>query len=283
MVVALLIGAAAGAIYAIKQSPIYNAEISFILEDKASNGQVGVPSQINISLNNLTNIGNPAGNDNILTIIKSKRVINEILLTPVNGKTGQTLADLYLDIHYNREKWKRRPELINLHYADQKGPLSVHQDSLLADMHKEIVENNLTAERVSPKGSVFRLIVNSVNNDFSRLMAERIFSLATKVYQESKTKTELEIVNQLQQKTDTLRNNADLANLFAEANKNLEASKLVLAQQTPNIQLLDKPSYLLEDERKKMSFYVLIFSFSVLGLFVLYTLLFFIIRQIIKQ
>ena len=55
------------------------------------------------------------------------------------------------------------------------------------------------------------------------------------------------------------RDKTVLTTLYAEVVKNLEASKLLLSQQTPVIQVLDRPSYLL-DGHKKSLFFILFVS-----------------------
>jgi uncharacterized protein involved in exopolysaccharide biosynthesis len=60
----------------------------------------------------------------------------------------------------------------------------------------------------------------------------------------------------------TTRDKAVLATLYTEVTKNLEASKLLLSQQTPVIQLLDEPGYLLRDNKKRLLMVLFAFSFG---------------------
>jgi hypothetical protein len=127
-------------------------------------------------------------------------------------------------------------------------------------------------------------------------MAERLVKEAAKLYMDIRTGTAQENIKQLQLRSDSLlfllnnksystaasqpldvnpglktaivpveigtRDKTVLATLYAEVVKNLEASKLLLSQQTPVIQVLDKPGYLLKD--KKMGSIL----FGVIGAFV---------------
>jgi uncharacterized protein involved in exopolysaccharide biosynthesis len=62
------------------------------------------------------------------------------------------------------------------------------------------------------------------------------------------------------------RDKTVLATLYAEVTKNLEASKLLLSQQTPVIQLLDQPEHLLDDNKKGLLFLLIVFGFVTLFL-----------------
>lgn len=60
------------------------------------------------------------------------------------------------------------------------------------------------------------------------------------------------------------RDKTVIATLYAEVTKNLEASKLILSQQTPVIQILDKPAWPLVDKREKLIKLCLIGIFTTL-------------------
>jgi hypothetical protein len=57
-----------------------------------------------------------------------------------------------------------------------------------------------------------------------------------------------------------MRDKTVLGTLYAEVTKNLEASKMLLSQQTPVIELLDKPEHLLKDLKKSLLFCLVVFS-----------------------
>jgi hypothetical protein len=133
-------------------------------------------------------------------------------------------------------------------------------------------------------------------------MAERLVDEAGKLYLNIRVGTAQENIRQLQSRSDSLllmlnsksystaasqpldvnpgmktasvpaeigvRDKTVLATLYAEVTKNLEASKMLLSQQTPVIQLLDSPGYLLVDKKKGL--FLLLFVFSVVAGF-LYT------------
>jgi len=58
------------------------------------------------------------------------------------------------------------------------------------------------------------------------------------------------------------RDKTVLATLYAEVTKNLEASKLMLAQQTPVIQVLDTPGLTLKNQKRGLVFSVALFSIA---------------------
>ena len=57
------------------------------------------------------------------------------------------------------------------------------------------------------------------------------------------------------------RDKTVIATLYTEVTKNLEVSKLLLSQQTPVIQLLDKPGLTLYDNKRSLSFLIFVGSF----------------------
>jgi uncharacterized protein involved in exopolysaccharide biosynthesis len=95
-----------GLIYGKLQPSTYKATSTFILEDKSGKGGgglSGLASQFGIDVGGLT--GGGAGlfdGDNILEIIKSRAIIEKVLLTkmeePASSK-GQTIADYYIQIN----------------------------------------------------------------------------------------------------------------------------------------------------------------------------------------
>jgi hypothetical protein len=54
------------------------------------------------------------------------------------------------------------------------------------------------------------------------------------------------------------RDKTVLATLYAEVTKNLEASKLILSQQTPVIQILDRPGQLLNDNKRSLTYMLIV-------------------------
>jgi hypothetical protein len=305
-------GAGLGAWYHSSQKSKYKAITTFILEEKSGSGGglAGLASQFGISLGGLGGGGSFFAGDNILSILKSKKVVQNVLMSKAGDSTStQTMADLYLDFTGMKKKLDQQPHLAGINFSSVKGEMNPVYDSLLNAIQEDFVKNNLVIERTTKQGSIIKVQVNSGNSKFARLMSEGLVSEAARLYLDVKTGTAEANIASLQQRSDSLlmllnrksftaaatqqndlnpalktaivpteiatRDKTVLATLYAEVTKNLEASKLILSQQTPVIQLLDRPSYLLDDNKKGILFLTVVFGFAAGFLFVAVSFLLF--------
>lgn len=286
----------AGVIFYYNQKPNYQAVTTFILEEKSTpgGGLAGLASQFGFDIGSLGG-GSIFTGDNILDILRSKKIINEVLLTRVDsGKNSQTLADLFLDFKGWKRKWRAKAELKDVNFANVQSleGLNLKQDSVLNEIHSFIIKHALSADRVNKKGSIISVQVTATNSVFARLMTERMVSAAANLYLDIKTGTAQANISKLQRRSDSLlvllnqksyvaaanqpldinpgvksavvpleivsRDKTVLATLYAEVTKNLEASKLILSQQTPVIQILDRPGQVLNDNKRSLTYMLVV-------------------------
>lgn len=291
----ILAGIALGTVFYYRQKPKYRAVCTFILEEKSSGGGglSGLASQFGLNIGSLSG-GSIFSGDNIINILKSKKVVEEVLLSKTDDSSlnGETLADLYLDFTGLKNSWKKKASLSQIKFSGSQ-ELNPVQDSVLNAIYEGIVKNNLSAERTSKQGTIIEVRVIASNSLFARLMTERLVEAASKLYLDLRVGTAESNIRQLQQRSDSLllllnnksyraaasqpldinpgiktaavpveiamRDKTVLSTLYAEVTKNLEASKMLLSQQTPVIELLDKPEHLLKDLRKSLTFLVAVF------------------------
>lgn len=316
-VLAISLGVIGGVIYFNLQKPKYEATCTFILEEKQSGigGNIGsLASQFGIDIGGIGAGGSIFSGDNILDILKSKKVVQQVLLSTMkNDRTPETtLCDSYLEFSKLKEKWKNKPTLADISFKNASvTQLSAIQDSVLNIVYDKILKKNLIAERINKKGSIIKVQVTAGNSLFAKVMTERLIEEASKMYLDIKVGTAQANINKMQRRSDSLlmllnrksftiaasqpldinpgiktavvpveiatRDKTVLSTLYAEVTKNLEASKLLLSQQTPIIQILDKPGETLFDN--KSTFIVstgvggilafLLFFFSLIILFYL--------------
>lgn len=294
LVLAIVIGAGLGLYYYYTQKPHYKAVSTFILEEKSGGGGLaGLASQFGVSLGSFSDGGNFFAGDNILDILKSKKVIHKVLLNPVNDQTrkNKSMVDFYLDFSGMRNQWKKNEQLTNLRFIPNNDTFSPAQDSVMNLVYENILNKNLSVERSSKQGSIIKVQVAAENSLFARLMTESLVDEASKLYLNIKVGRAETNIKDLQRRSDSLlyllnrksytaaasqpldinpaiktatvpgeiasRDKTVLATLYAEVTKNLEASKLMLAQQTPVIQVLDSPGLTLKNQKKGI-----IFSFA---------------------
>lgn len=295
LLIAIGIGAGMGVVYYNSQKSKFEAVCTFILEEKSSTGSglSGLASQFGFNIGGL-NGGSIFSGDNILNILKSKKVVERALLTRIDDTTSnsKTLADLYIEFTGLKISWQKKPLLAQISFSDSR-KLNPVQDSILNVLYESIIKNNLSTERTSKQGTIIKVQTTASNSLFARLMTERLVEEASKLYLDIRLGTAETNIRQLQRRSDSLlmllnnksyitassqqldvnpgirtaivpveiaaRDKTVLATLYAEVTKNLEASKMLLSQQTPVIELLDRPEYLLKDMKKPLTFLLAVF------------------------
>jgi hypothetical protein len=280
-----VVGLALPLIYRAMQKPAYAASTTFILEEKsaAGGGLAGIASQVGLDLGSLSGGGSSVfSGDNILDIIKSRVIIEKVLLTPISGNSGKTLADLYVEFSGMGERLPAPVSFASL------GAHSVYQDSVLYVMYDQIAKKMVSVDRLNKKGTIFKIVTVSQNQVFSKNFAERLLKETTSYYVNVKTSNAAANVKRLQARGDSLlrvlnaksyntasfqildpnvafksmsvpaevssRDKSIVFSIYAEVTKNLEMSRIALVSQTPVIQLLDVPKYPLMDDRKSYLF-----------------------------
>jgi uncharacterized protein involved in exopolysaccharide biosynthesis len=298
VLIAGIAGIALGLTYFYLQKPRYDSVCTFILEEKQSGmgGLGSIASQFGIDVGGTGSGGSIFAGDNILDILKSKKIIFKVLQTKLKSATGDSisLADAYLMFSGLKKKWQNDAELSAVSFSNANTPLNQTQDSVMNIIYDGILKKNLVAERVNKKGSIIKVVVSSADNLFSILMTQRAVEEASKLYLSVKTSTSNANINRMQRRSDSLlmllnnksfnaaiiqqndvnpglksvlvpteiamRDKTVIATLYTEVTKNLEASKMLLSQQSPVIQILDSPGPSQFDNRKKILPVLVIFS-----------------------
>jgi uncharacterized protein involved in exopolysaccharide biosynthesis len=276
-----LITSALGLLYGKLQPSTFKATSTFIVEDKSGKGGgglSGLASQFGIDVGGLT--GGGAGlfdGDNILEIIKSRAIIEKVLLTkmdePASSK-GQTIADYYIQINDLASAFESKNinvKSLNFAGLTEGAKHTVKQDSILYILYSRI-NKNLNVEKKNKKSTIITLEVVSGDQVFSKVFAEEVLKQTSDLYIDIKTGNLSRSIERIQQKADSLQRSlsniyqnsfqinssrTELSNrdktfsstLYAEVVKNLETLKLSLINQTPVIQVLDTPKFPLFDQR----------------------------------
>lgn len=283
-----ILGAGLGLTYSYFKKPDYVANLSFVLEDNKSGGlggYAGLASQFGIDLGSASGSGVFAG-DNIIEFLRSRLMVERTLLSSfiVNNKP-ESLADLYIEVNELREKWAKRTDLKDLHFpvnADRKN-FTIQQDSLLNEIYLSIIKSNLSVTKPDKKLSFINVRFISKDEKFAKYFTERLVKEATDFYVQTKTKRSKTNVDKLQEKADSIeqllnrktysaaasqdlnlnpsrnmarvstelvtRDKVVLQTMYAEVVKNLELSRMSMAQETPLIQIVDTPILPLKKER----------------------------------
>lgn len=154
------------------------------------------------------------------------------------------------------------------------------KDSLLQIIFGNITQTQFSIQRPDKKAGFLEVSTTMINENLSKLYCERIVKLAVENYVNSKTQRQKNTVDKLQKRVDsvsnllfkktvsgaslqnktttmdinplfktqntidyeiTTRDKSMLSSIFMTASQNLEMAKFTLSQETPVIQIVDKP------------------------------------------
>lgn len=284
-----LIGAGLGFTMAWYSEPTYKAQLTFILEDSGGSNPLGaymgMASQFGIDLGGKGSSGVFEG-DNIIEFLKSRLMVEKTLLSAVtvNGKPT-TLAELYLDTYKIRKDWDKDSSLKKISFPlyQARSSFSRKQDSVLNDLQSTIIAKRLNVSKPDKKLSFISVECTTLDEVLSKAFTETLVSEATFFYIDTKTKRSKTSVERLQLQADSLevllnkktyatavsqdinqnparqvasvrtelemRDKMVVQATYGEVVKNLEMSKIAMAQETPVIQIIDKPIFPLEKKK----------------------------------
>ncbi len=265
-------------------------------------GLSGLASQFGIDLGGLSGGAGMFSGDNILDILVSRSIVEKVLLSKADsaaGKQSATLADLFLQISGLKKKLdKKGGSLAALSYQNLSlnTAHSLQQDSVLYLMYDQLIKKHVLVDRLNKKGSIIRIITTSSDPLFSKIFSERLLEETRRLYVEVKTGISSASVARLEQRADSLlrilnaksyqsasmqvldanaafktatvpaettqRDRMVAYAIYTEVMKNLEASRMAVANQTPVVQLLDVSKYPLIDQRKSLP---LLLAFGIVG------------------
>ena len=286
IVLALLLVNGVAALYSFLQKQQYEAEVSFILEEKSAGGGgslSGLASQFGIDLGGLGAGGSIFSGDNILDILRSRHIVEKVLLSKLDSSKGlssETLADLYLP------QLRKKVPAVSYNNVVYPKPMTRLQDSVLYFIFDQIVQKNLVVDRVNKKGSIIKATVVTQSETFSKIFSDRLVHETIQLYVDQKTSLSNRNIARLEKRADSLLrilNNKSYQSaslqildantafrstavpvelsqrektisfaLYSEVVKNLEASRMSLASQTPIINMLDTAKYPLLNRKKSI-------------------------------
>ena len=210
------LGAGTGIYYSTTQKPVYTASLTFGMQEKESGGGGSIAafaSQFGFDMGSGGNNSVFAG-ENLLQLMKSKLLVEKVLLTPVtiNGKE-ELLANRYIESHEYRKGWKKskKPEIQQLakfqYDANQpRENYTLLQDSLLGAIAAGIIKTELTAVRTDKKLSIVTVAVKSEDEIFAKYFAKTVTTEVTDFYIETKTRHSIKNIEILERRVDSVQN-----------------------------------------------------------------------------
>jgi uncharacterized protein involved in exopolysaccharide biosynthesis len=205
--------AALGLVYGKLQPHTYKATSTFIVEDKSGSrggGLSGLASQFGIDVGGLT--GGGAGlfdGDNILEILKSRAIIEKVLLTKIQEDIPQkntSLAEFYLSFSSLGDRLNSKGitlKSLNFTSIDEKSKHSLIQDSVLYLIYKEI-DKGIIVEKKNKKSTIITLEASSSNPIFAKIFSENLLKKTSDMYIDIKTGNLSRSIERIQRKADSL-------------------------------------------------------------------------------
>lgn len=291
MILLSILGSIAGLVYSFIKPVRYISTVTFYVEDNKSLGGGLLSSlggELGIDLGSLSGGGNSIiSGDNMLQLLQSSVFLKNCLKSPYANDPKYCLADRYADVYKLRKKWANSSKVgreVYFGVTDQNPRL---QDSLLKLIVEKISENELSIAKPNKKLNFFTININTKDERLSELITQRLLKIATDFYVDAKVGRLKTNVERLEKRTDSVsrllnkrtydaksdaaallnvnpayvsgpvvseisqRDKIILTTLYGELLKNLEVSKVALAQETPTIQITDQSDLPLERDEVK--------------------------------
>lgn len=272
-----IIAGIGGVIYASSQKTLYKSRLTFALDDDGNNNMgnfMSLASQFGLNIGASKDI---FAGDNIDEIMKSRRMVEKVLLTVDTFENKP-----YTLIQYYLEKTARQPENskmkgIDFPVGQLKSTFSYQQDSILYKTYLEFSAKYIVAERPDRKLNIYEVNVTSPEEKFTKDFTDRIVAATNNFYVEIRTKKAKETLDILEQRVSAMKGNlnssitnkasvqdVNINPAFAEAQvpiqkqqaniqvygaaygemfKNLELARFQYLNEIPLMQIIDDANY----------------------------------------
>ena len=276
-----IIGGTLGFIYASKKKPTYKSKLTFALDEGGSgsmNPAMSLAAQFGLNVGGGNDI---FGGDNIVEILKSRKVVESVLLSVDTNKNGkaETMASMYMRISDWKNKYAQKPHIRDVVFpvGVTKETLSYIQDSALYTIYEKMIKESLTASHPDKRLNLYEINVESSDEQFSKKFTDKLIQFTSGFYTELKTKKSLQTLEVLESrvadnkgklgssinsKASTQDANVNPAfataqaqqqkqqvNIqtygaaYAELYKNLELARFQFLKSTPLLQIIDPADY----------------------------------------
>jgi hypothetical protein len=274
---------ALGGYFKVKMAkPSYTASLTFALEQGAgASGLGGLASQFGFSMGGG---GEGLGGDNLLSLMKSRRIVQDVLMSPiyVNGDSV-LLVNQYVAA---QPKLKAKWDSLGLYPLTVATCCDPKQDSALGVVFKSVSEKSLAVAKVDKKLSFVTVSYTGSDEVFTGAFVELLTAKSTDFYVQTKMSNSNANIAKLESRVDSVSAEMQaamvgfasaqdqnsftvqsvakvpsvqkqmkvtmLTTLYGELVKNLELSKTMSAREEPLITIIDRPHYPLRVRESKL-------------------------------
>lgn len=275
-----IIAGVAGIYYAGAQKPVYKSRLTFALDD--GDGR-GIGNFLNLASQFGINVGSGKdifAGDNILDIMKSRRMLERVLLSidTFNNKPYR-LIEYYID---KTNKRNSNAKFHEVHFPISQGRthFTYLQDSILYITYLDFADKHLIAQRPDRKLSIYEVSITSPDEKFTKVFTDRLVAETNNFYIEIRTKKAKETLDILENRVSAMKGNlnssitnkatvqdinvnpafsaaqvpvmkqqADIqvySSAYTELFKNLELARFQYLNEIPLMQIIDLADYPME-------------------------------------
>lgn len=231
-----LVAAVAGYFYANSQKPTFESKLTFAIDAGSNDGVSGalnLAAQFGFGMNSGQSLFD---GDNILAIIKSRHMVEDVLLSvdSFNGKPV-TLVEYYLEMSGSRKVFNTKPYLKDVHFplGSKKEMLSYLQDSILNNVQLGFSDEFISASRPDKKLSIYEIRVKSLNEKFTKDFTDRLLEATSGFYTEITSKKDRETLQILEQRVNSLKGNVGSSIEVKAYNQDANVNPAFAAAQSP--------------------------------------------------
>ncbi|MCX2481824.1 hypothetical protein OQY15_22180 [Pedobacter sp. MC2016-15] len=308
LILVIIVAAGLGAVFAWKWPVTYTARLTFVIDDAKSGGAGGglssLASQFGFNLDGIGGASGVLAGDNVQELLKSQKLIKKTLLSPYDEEGKISLADRYVKANKLDKQWQKVAP--NISFPVNSKNYTRLQDSLLHDITEKILGGQFGIAKTDKKLSFFEVNTTMRDEKLAQLFCTRMIKQGTDFFIQTKTGRLRNNVQRLQHRADSIgkilnrktyaassasqnlldlnpayasvsassdikeRDKLVLSSIFTETVKNLEASKTMLAQETPTVQIVDEPELPLKKNKLKYPATMLLFIVGFTALYSLY-------------
>lgn len=290
ILIAGIFGAILGLLYAWNAKPKYIASLNFMLANNSQSGGslLGLANQFGINLGNGDN--NFFSGDNIVVLMKSRRMVQQALFGKPPGYK-ESLLNTYVKDNKIDRTWQKNTRTKNAYpFPDNAGNMTQVQDSLVRSIYNSIIEKTLDVSKPDKNEDIYVVKTTSTNEIFSYYLVKYLVDSTSAFYINTRTKISKQNLDMLQREADSVRqvlgsaitssgsqtdrtfnlnpayqvqrsgalqsqaSASALGQAYGQILQNLEVAKITLQKETPLYQIIDEPSLPLEQQKPSKFF-----------------------------
>ena len=233
------VGGVLGVIYSTFDQPRYESKLTFSLDE----GENGLSGALNLAAKIGLNIGGTEdvfSSDNILPIIKSRHIIETVLLSIDTFESKPySLAEYY----WEKEGGKTQNDTISFPVGTLPTNLSSNQRTELYNIYLKFATSKVIAARPDRRIGIYEVSVISTNERFCKIFTERLITATNNFYINICTKKAKETMNVLEEQAAAMKSNlnksiGDRARIQdVNLNSTFSAAQVPILKQQANIQV----------------------------------------------